>query len=278
MDDLDVGVNRSVRRKLKVQKKSKTISEAAAPKKKPKAKTKRKGVNGAQKGFGFERKLAVIFGEWWSEGARDDIFWRTDGSGSRATSRAKRGKKTRFQYGDMTFTDPVGQPLIEAFNFEFKNYKTYDLLSAFAQTDPNKSWLVMWTEGRVDADLSHREPILITKKNQHKMIMWMPHGLYYALHSAGYRPHPRMFVQLAEQTVRLKQGKKVDIPEHCVVGLLFDDFIENVDPRMFEELLYVTNRAQRGGSPANAAGAAETTARSDGEATSSASGSSGAAS
>jgi len=224
---------------------------------KKKVKKRKKGVNSSQKGFGFERKLAVIFGEWWTKGERDDVFWRTDGSGSRATSRARKGKLTRFQYGDMTFTDPIGQPLIEAFSFEFKNYKTYDLLSAFSPTDPNKSWLVFWAEAGIDAKLSEREPILITKKNQHKMLMWVPKNLFNTLYSYGFRPHPRMFIDLKAQTVRLKQNKTVDIPQQRVVGVLFDDFIEQVDPQMFKEMLYVTGRSQRIGFESNAGDAAE---------------------
>ena len=265
MDDLDVGVARSTQRRKKVQKKA-----AAEKKAKPKAKKKR--VGSSAKGFGFERKLSVIFSEWWTEGERDDVFWRTEGSGSRATSRAKRGKMTRFQYGDMTFTDPIGQPMIEAINFEFKNYKTYDLLSAFTQTDPNKSWLVFWAETRVDAALSGRTPVLITKKNQHKMIMWMPRALFNALYSFGFHPYPRMLVELKEQTVRMKKGKSVDIPQHCVVGVLFDEFLEAVDPRMFEELLYATGCAKRAGDAAVRRSDAEEAAGSIGEETNSSSG------
>jgi hypothetical protein len=251
-------------------------SRRAVVKKKVRKKRK-KGVSSSQKGFGFERKLAVIFGKWWTAGERDDVFWRTDGSGSRATSRARRGKRTRFQYGDMTFTDPIGQPLIEAFSFEFKNYKTYDLLSALSPTDPNKSWLVFWAEAGIDAKLSEREPILITKKNQHKVLMWMPKPLFVTLYSLGFRPYPRMFIELKAQTVRLKLNKTVDIPQHCVVGILFDDFIAQVDPQIFKEMLYATGRAQRIGSTSNtgdATTAAAEAARDYGEETGSDAGSS----
>lgn len=247
-----------------------------AKKKAKKKKAKRKRVRSSEKGFGFERKLAVIFSKWWTEGERDDIFWRTEGSGSRATSRAKRGKKTRYQYGDMTFTDPIGQPLIEAFNFEFKNYKTYDLLSVFAQTDPNKSWLVMWTETLVDAKLSSREPILITKKNQHKMIMWVAKDLFLELYSWGFRPYPRVYIDLKAQTVRMKKGKSVDIHSHCVYGFLFDDFLEIMDPRTMEELIYVTNRAKRIRDTGVSAAPSEAAEGDDGEASSSSAGSSSA--
>jgi hypothetical protein len=270
MSDFDVLEGTSTRGARARRKRAVTVKKTKA-KKKPKTK-KRKRVSGATKGFGFERKLAVKFGLWWTEGDRDDVFWRTEGSGSRATSRAKRGKKTRFQYGDMTFTDPIGMPLIEAFNFEFKNYRTYDLLSAFAQTDPNKSWLVMWAEARIDALLSRREPILITKKNQHDMIMWMPRELFIDLYSCNFRPYPRVLVELKAQSVRMKKGNSIEIPQHAVYGVLLDDFFETMDPRVVEELLYGTNRATRTEDsrvPAAPSAAAE---RDDAEAASSSSG------
>ncbi len=70
------------------------------------------------KGSSFERDVCKLLSRWWSHNKRDDIFWRTSGSGARATKR--KGKKTFGQYGDVQAIDPVGQPLIDMICFELK--------------------------------------------------------------------------------------------------------------------------------------------------------------
>ncbi len=72
------------------------------------------------KGSNFERDICKLLSKWWTGGKRDDVFWRTAGSGARATQRAKRSQKTFGQYGDVQATDPVGQPLIDLCTIELK--------------------------------------------------------------------------------------------------------------------------------------------------------------
>jgi hypothetical protein len=70
------------------------------------------------KGPEDERKTCKTLGMWW--GGREDIFWRTSQSGGRATTRAKQKKLTAYAYGDITFTDPTGKPLIDLLLIENK--------------------------------------------------------------------------------------------------------------------------------------------------------------
>ena len=72
------------------------------------------------KGGDFEREVSRLLSLWWTEGARDDVFWRTSASGGRATSRAQAFKRTRYEYGDITFTDPIGKPLLDVTVIEAK--------------------------------------------------------------------------------------------------------------------------------------------------------------
>jgi len=76
--------------------------------------------NGKRKGSAFERKICKELSLWWSKGKRDDIFWRTSGSGARSTVRSKKNKQTFGQGGDVQAADPIGQPLIDVFNIEMK--------------------------------------------------------------------------------------------------------------------------------------------------------------
>lgn len=73
-----------------------------------------------QKGSGFEREICKRLSFWWTEGARDDVFWRACQSGGRATQRAKQGVATAGSYGDIMAIDPIGKPLLDFFTIELK--------------------------------------------------------------------------------------------------------------------------------------------------------------
>lgn len=72
------------------------------------------------KGADFEREISRVLSLWWTDGKRDDIFYRTQASGARFTSRNKAKKETAFQAGDITFSDPIGKPLIDCWCIEDK--------------------------------------------------------------------------------------------------------------------------------------------------------------
>ncbi|HEB41934.1 MAG TPA: hypothetical protein ENI08_02865 [Candidatus Dependentiae bacterium] len=72
------------------------------------------------KGGSFENEISYYYSMWWTGGKRDDIFYRTGGSGSRFTSRKKKGKKTENSAGDMGYTDIEGKPFIDFALHEFK--------------------------------------------------------------------------------------------------------------------------------------------------------------
>jgi hypothetical protein len=83
-----------------------------------------KAKSKSAKGSSFERQICSQLSLWWStgspEGERDDVFYRTPGSGARATSRAKRRKSTSNQYGDICASDSSGDKLLSVFRFELK--------------------------------------------------------------------------------------------------------------------------------------------------------------
>ena len=60
------------------------------------------------KGGNFERDICKALSLWYTYGEDDNIFWRTSGSGNRATVRTKKGQKTKYDYGDITFSNPDG--------------------------------------------------------------------------------------------------------------------------------------------------------------------------
>jgi len=72
------------------------------------------------KGAGFEREFCKELSLWWTEGRRNDIFWRTAGSGARATARFKKGQRTADSYGDVKAEHEIGKPLTNYCVFSLK--------------------------------------------------------------------------------------------------------------------------------------------------------------
>lgn len=72
------------------------------------------------KGSSFERHVCKQLSAWWTQGERDDVYWRSSQSGGRATQRAKSGKRTYGSYGDIAAVDPIGEPLLKLFTIELK--------------------------------------------------------------------------------------------------------------------------------------------------------------
>jgi len=108
------------------------------------------------KGAPFERELSKQLSLWWTadeDEPSDAVFWRTSQSGGRATTREKSGKKTTGQYGDITATDPIGQPLIELVSIEAKNgYNNRDIMQFLdAKKIPKASLLEFINQASRDA-------------------------------------------------------------------------------------------------------------------------------
>lgn len=72
------------------------------------------------KGGAYERDISRILSLWWTDGARDDVFWRSYGSGGRATVRRKKDKTTAGGTGDIVATDEVGLPFTRLVTTEIK--------------------------------------------------------------------------------------------------------------------------------------------------------------
>lgn len=72
------------------------------------------------KGSAYERDFCKRLSLWFSGNRRDDIFWRSQNSGGRATQRKKTQQTTYGQSGDIQAVDPIGQPLMNLFTIELK--------------------------------------------------------------------------------------------------------------------------------------------------------------
>lgn len=122
------------------------------------------------KGGNYEREVSKILSLWWSDGKDDAIFWRSNASGARFTARKKSEKDTKYQGGDITFTNPEGEPLIKTFNIEAKTgykkgTKNWDILDIIDSRQGKTVLQEFWEQTVRDAHLTNRIPILIFRRN-----------------------------------------------------------------------------------------------------------------
>jgi len=195
-----------------------------------------KPTGGRGKGGNFERDICRLLSEWWSEGDRDDLFWRSSQSGGRATQRKKSGKETFGQYGDITATHPDGYSLLEVFTMELKRgYSSesfinmidkskdagYQMWEGFyhqvtedASSAKSLSWMLIWQRDRREA-LVYIPAVII---KQIAEVRWDKKNPYLKPSKIKKIPHIRAKVEL-------KEGKKIN-----VFVCQLSDFLRAVKP------------------------------------------------
>lgn len=142
------------------------------------------------KGSQFERDICRKLSLWWTDGARDDIFWRTSQSGGRATTRAKAGKalQAKGAYGDIAAIDPVGEPLIAAVSIEVKRgYNRFSLQDLMDGTQAEEKYGLasFLDQARRDAAASNREWLLIWKRDRRTALIFYTRAVLNKLESLG---------------------------------------------------------------------------------------------
>lgn len=189
--------------------------------------------NRAGKGSQFERDTCRQLSLWFSGGLFDDWFWRTDSSGARATSRAKVGKRTIGNYGDIAATCPEGKPLTDFFTLELK--RGYNKASPFDLLDRSKTaatqiWEEWIIKARRDARRSgSRSWSLIQRRDRHEACIWMPEGVAWDL-DLTCDTSLSMTVELRK---RGRDNKTVKI-----WGTLLDQFLVACPPERIKERLH----------------------------------------
>ena len=137
------------------------------------------------KGSANERTKCKEWSLWWTDGKRDDIFWRTSGSGARAKVRSKAGKTTAGSYGDITAIDPLGDPLIEVCTVELKKGYTseLDLLALFDSRAKHHTIKKFLAQVRYDANNANNFPVLEVHRDYRKPVLFIDSVLFGELES-----------------------------------------------------------------------------------------------
>ena len=135
------------------------------------------------KGSKFERETCVRLSLWWSEGRRDDLFWRSAGSGARAKVRGRRGKQTHGHHGDIVATHPHGEPLIDVLTLELKRgyagatiHDLIDKPDRAPKAQPYDAWIEQAEESHLAAgSLSWG---IVSRRDRRDALITLPHVFY----------------------------------------------------------------------------------------------------
>lgn len=193
---------------------------------------------GKSKGSNFERSICTRLSIWWD--GNDDTFWRTHGSGARATSRMKRGKKTHGQDGDICAVNPTGSILTDIFSFELKRGYSKETLMDFLDGGSNTKQR-MW-EGWISQAVTSWENsgafswMIITQRDRHLELCIFPRVMFRELQKMGAELedcHPKMFIETWFRRGTSPDSPKTKINLACI---LFDDFLGLVFPEHIKNL------------------------------------------
>lgn len=179
---------------------------------------------GGIKGGDYERLFAVELGKWWAD--REDVFWRTGGSGGRASRRHEKGRETAQQHGDIAAIDPDGAPLTEFLTFELKcGYNEEHLTNVLDrnQTAKRREFEAFVTQANAAHEAAWSYAwIIFHKRDRKPPFCYMPTYLWQALEEVCNVPD---YVLTVEVTGRLD-----------IVGVWADDFFRNVQRHHIEKL------------------------------------------
>lgn len=186
----------------------------------------------SSKGSDYEREICARLSRWWTNGLRDDVYWRSAGSGARATTRGKRGRRTANQYGDVACTDPEGAALTDLFYIEIKRGYSgatiHDVIDKSNRTA--EGWYESWFQ---KAELGCETSgafgwLIITRRDRREPFIWMCESTMGVLVEMGvnFAKAPR-----AQVTVDIR-----DIGVMRIFGTSFANFLNAVDRTTIERM------------------------------------------
>lgn len=182
------------------------------------------------KGANYERVICKEFSLWLSNGKTDDCFWRSSQSGGRATTRAKRGKKTEGHAGDITATSKEGRKFLKLFAVEIKcgyskakNVDIGQLLSSKPglKTNTLPDWIKQARRSRRQSNVPNW--MLIHKADRREPVVYVNIEVFENL----FHPSPPRY------TGQMTFGKKKKFD----VGFLPLRLLYKIPPNKFYELM-----------------------------------------
>lgn len=139
--------------------------------------------NGHNKGSNFERKICVALSKWWSDGESDSVFWRSAGSGARATTRHRKGMNTENGEGDVVYSDASGKLFTDAFCIELKcGYGDWSLTDFLETNQKETQFSKFWKQASESASNTlGAKPMLIYKRDRKNVMVVISYASFLML-------------------------------------------------------------------------------------------------
>lgn len=139
--------------------------------------------NGHNKGSNFERKICVALSKWWSDGESDSVFWRSAGSGARATTRHRKGMNTENGEGDVVYSDASGKLFTDAFCIELKcGYGDWSLTDFLETNQKETQFSKFWKQASESANNTlGAKPMLIYKRDRKNVMVVISYASFLML-------------------------------------------------------------------------------------------------
>lgn len=194
------------------------------------------GKSSSTKGSQFERRICGMLSRWWTnDPKRDDVFWRSSGSGARAKTRGRRNRYTYGQSGDITAVDPIGAELISMFTFELKKgYNAHTLGHAIDRLSSKPSEFENWIlQARESAGQAGSKTwALITQRDRRECLITMPRVVHTRLYSY------RSAMQSSPMSNFCMAMVLSDTPQPVMIATEpLEEFLDNVEPDFIRRAL-----------------------------------------
>jgi hypothetical protein len=183
----------------------------------------------SKKGSSFEREMCVRLSKWWSKGEREDIFWRSSGSGARAKVRGRQGKLTEGQHGDISAIHPSGGLFVKLFTVELKRgyskHTIFDCMDKEKKAAPQE--FEKWFQ-QVHESMQHSKTLgwmIIQKRDRRRAFVFYSFSVYQKFFAdlISLR-RPTLHINMR---VKMSDGKKQEL---IIMGCPLDNFLKVITP------------------------------------------------
>lgn len=185
-------------------------------------------------GSAFERHVCKRLSAWWTGDDAASCFWRTAGSGARATVRGRRNLRTAGGHGDIAATDADAQPLTDLIMIELKRGYKGDTLHDLLDRQPRHG--CTWEDWVVKARQQSREAgipwwMVIAHRTSKVPVACMSWELKRSLEGVGAFMEDTPYPSLEIDFYSNKGGETFFLK--C---MLLDTFLDMVTPDHIREL------------------------------------------
>lgn len=181
-------------------------------------------MSGKSKGSAYERETCGILSKWITKGENDSVLWRSAGSGSRATTRGKKGKTSKGHSGDISSTDPISADLVALLSIEIKRGYSSNTIADLLDKNDNSAkqcyekWIDQCKESKTNGGTYSW--LLIVKRDRRDPICFFPSYFLSALQD----------VNIHFRDVSTLQLHMPEFKFYRVVGMKLNDFLSKVTP------------------------------------------------